>query len=311
MKIEGKPKLGILARDTGWHCSDLIRAAKSWFLIQTFNYQSLEAFISSGCNHVNAYNEHLSELDFLVVRAMPPGSLQQVVFRMDALLQLEQDGVAVVNSPKTIEASVDKYLSLALLKRAGLPVPPTAVAQTVEQALQHFEELGGDTVIKPLFGSQGLGLKRLMSTDDARTFFEETIAREDVVYQQSFVRHPGWDLRLLVIGEAVLGMKRKNEHWITNLSNGGQAIPWDPNELESELALRAADAVYGSVIGVDLVYDPEGQPKILEVNSCPGWRGLSRCLSVDVAKMVVDMLLKLRSEGRDRLGSFRRGANLS
>ena len=88
---------------------------------------------------------------------MPPGSLEQVVFRMDALHRLAAAGVPVLNPPRAVEAAVDKYLTLALLAAAGLPVPSTWTGQSAAEALAAFEELGGDVVVKPLFGSEGRG----------------------------------------------------------------------------------------------------------------------------------------------------------
>ena len=86
---------------------------------------------------------------------MPPGSLEQVVFRMDALHRIAAAGVPVLNPPRAVEAAVDKYLTLALLEAAALPVPPTWAGQGATEALAAFDALGGDVVVKPLFGSEG------------------------------------------------------------------------------------------------------------------------------------------------------------
>ena len=92
---------------------------------------------------------------------MPPGSLEQVVFRMDLLARLEAAGTWSFNPARAIEAAVDKYLTTARLAAAGLPVPRTGVCQTVEDALAGFDALGGDVVLKPLFGGEGRGIARL------------------------------------------------------------------------------------------------------------------------------------------------------
>ena len=96
---------------------------------------------------------------------MPPGSLEQVVFRMDVLNRLQARGVTVLNSPRALEMCVDKYLASACLETAGLPVPPTIVCQDAETALEAFEQLGGDVVVKPLFGSEGRGMVRVSDPD--------------------------------------------------------------------------------------------------------------------------------------------------
>src|SRR5205085_5226766 len=103
----------------------------------------------------------LSGYDAVIVRTMPPGSLEQVVFRMDLLHRLEASGRRVLNPPRALEVCVDKYLASARLDAAGLPTPPTIVCQDAEAAVAAFQELGGDVVVKPLFGSEGKGMVRV------------------------------------------------------------------------------------------------------------------------------------------------------
>src|SRR5207302_9451310 len=103
----------------------------------------------------------LADFDTVVVRTMPPGSLEQVVFRMDVLHRLQSRGVRVLNPPAAVEACVDKYLASARLAEAGLRVPPTVVCQHADAALEAFAALGGDVVVKPLFGSEGRGMVRV------------------------------------------------------------------------------------------------------------------------------------------------------
>ena len=113
-----------------------------------------------------------------------------------------------------------------MLNAAELPVPVTMVSQNVSAALEHFERLGGDVVVKPLFGSMGNGIVRLRSIDQAKSYFQSTVESADVIYQQEFIKHEGFDIRLLVIGDKVVGMKRKNDNgWITNINQGGVGEP--------------------------------------------------------------------------------------
>jgi len=214
-------RIAVLSSPSGWHFRDLQRAAEKHagkkLEVFSFDYQQICAELG-GSEHPR-FN---LDADCVVVRTMPPGSLQQVVFRMDLLARLEHSGVAIFNPPKTIEAAVDKYLSLALLSSAGIDVPNTKVAQTVDEALDHFERLGGESVIKPLFGSMGAGIERLQSVDQANAYFSSAVESGNVIYQQQFVKHDGFDIRLLVIGDLVVGMKRTNNgHWVTNIAQGG------------------------------------------------------------------------------------------
>src|SRR5207237_8590401 len=151
----------------------------------------------------------LSDYDGVLVRTMPPGSLEQVVFRMDVLHRLEKRGVRVLNPPLAVEACVDKYVTTARLEAAGLPVPTTIVCQHADAALEAFTALGGDVVVKPLFGSEGRGMIRLTDPDLAWRTFRTLERLQCVLYVQQFIAHPGWDLRAFVIGGQVIAAMRR------------------------------------------------------------------------------------------------------
>src|SRR5262245_16065770 len=102
---------------------------------------------------------------------MPAGSLEQVVFRMDVLHAAAAEGLAVLNPPRAVETCVDKYLTNVRLAQAGLPLPATVACQRADDALAAFEGLGGDVVVKPLFGAEGRGMVRVTDRELAwRTF---------------------------------------------------------------------------------------------------------------------------------------------
>ena len=293
-------KIAVLAHPDGWHFHDLMRAAGNQHHVYSCRYHQLSTLISNAENLIQAGDHDLRDCDCLLVRAMPAGSLSQVVFRMDVLQQLQRAEVLIVNSPRTIEASVDKYLSLALLKNAGIPIPRTGVCQTAADAIRLFDELGGDVVAKPLFGSQGKGLRRLANVKEAREFFQLSVDNGDVIYLQEFINHGGCDLRLLVVGGTVFAMERRSDHWITNVSCGGTPRPHTANELEHKIAISAAAAVHGCIIGVDLIYDEQGLPNVVDVNSAPGWQAISATLDIDIASKILDCLaLFCRSGIRD------------
>ena len=152
-----------------------------------------------------------------------------------------------------------------------------------------FQKLGMDVVVKPMFGSMGRGLLRIQDLELANQTFESLVADDKVIYQQAFIDHGGFDFRLLVIGDQVLGMRRKNpNHWITNIAAGGTGFAHQPTETEQELARQSARAVGAVIAGVDLLYDRNtGEPYVLEVNSAPAWQATSQVLQIDVGKMVL------------------------
>lgn len=282
-------RLGVLASPSGWHFQDLARAAATTgHRLEALDFRRLQAAVSTG----RPPSSLASKLDALLVRVMPAGSLEQVVFRMDLLYQLEACGLRVVNPAKTVEACVDKFLSMSRWALAGLPVPETRVSQTSADAMLHFFELGEDVVVKPLFGSLGRGLNRLQDPDSARRWFETCERQQQVIYQQAFIRHAGWDLRLLVLGQQVWGMKRvRAGHWITNIHQGGQGQRHVVTEVERGLALAACRTLGAEIAGVDLVYGPDdSQPLLLELNAAPGWEAISSVLQVDIAAEMLGFL---------------------
>jgi ribosomal protein S6--L-glutamate ligase len=236
--------------------------------------------------------DSLAAFDAILVRTMPPGSLEQVVFRMDVLHRLEAQGVSVLNPPRAIETCVDKYLATAKLEAAGLTVPSTRVCQHADAALEAFETLGRDVIVKPMFGSEGRGMVRISDIDVAWRTFRTLEGLQAVLYLQRYIAHPGWDLRAFVIDGKVLAAMRRhaNSGWRTNVAQGGRAEVVRLTAEEEALALRAAAAVGAAVAGVDLLPGPAGECYVLEVNAVPGWRALAPVADLDVAAAVVRFL---------------------
>lgn len=245
----------------------------------------------------DAFAEEL-EFEHLLVRTMPIGSLEQVIFRMDCLQRWQDQGVRVVNSPKTLEISIDKWLTLHRLHLADIPVPDTIACQTREDALDAFEQLGRDVVVKPLFGGEGRGLLRVCEYDMAWRVFSNLEQLRSVIYVQRFVPHAGSDIRVLFVGEKVFSVRRvaPAESWRTNVSQGAQVVPYELTQRELALAADAKEAVRGTVVGVDLLPGQDGITRVLEVNAVPGWRGLERALEVDIASEIIDYCCQAQND---------------
>ncbi|MCA9189438.1 MAG: RimK family alpha-L-glutamate ligase [Pirellulaceae bacterium] len=284
-------RVALLAAADSWYARDLIRAAGNRHQLQSMAFSQICSLVQQ--DRVDALVDGVSLTNFaaILVRTMPPGSLEQVVFRMDVLGRLEAQGACVVNPPRAIECAVDKYLSLVRLRDEGLDVPRTFLCQTADDALAAFDELNGDVVVKPLFGSEGRGICRVSDPDLAlRTF--KTLERLDaVLYLQEYLPHEGADLRLLVIGDDVFGMRRRHaSDWRTNVSRGAVAEPLLVDPPLRQIALRATRAIGALVAGVDLLPAQSGKLVAIEVNAVPGWRALSQVTGVDIAARVLDFL---------------------
>ena len=258
-------------------------------------FPSLAGHVAIGdCLSIVSNGMDLTKASGLLIRMMPPGSLEQVIYRMDALHLLQRSGVPLLNTPRAVEISVDKYLSLALMDRVGLPVPPTTICETVDEALKAFDLLGGDVIVKPLFGSEGRGLVRVSEREQARRVFQAIVAIGSVVYVQKTIRHPGYDYRAFVLGDNVVGSIRRfapANDWRTNVAVGGRPEACLlTNDLEA-LALAAAKAVGAEMAGVDLLTDLERNTTVvLEVNAVPGWKALSKSTGIDVARAILKHL---------------------
>src|SRR5439155_8968007 len=112
-----------------------------------------------------------------------------------------------------------------------------------------------------------------------------------VLYLQEFIPHEGHDIRLLVIGDRVLGMRRHNKlDWRTNISRGATAESFTADDSLIEIARRAAAAVGAPLAGVDLLPGKDGRLYTIEVNAVPGWKGLAKALRIDVARLVLDFV---------------------
>lgn len=292
-------KFAVLASPDSWYGRDLQRAAAGHHEITLLPFSGIQSHVSETGIKVASGGRDLLQFDAILVRTMPSGSLEQVVFRMDALARCEALGVVVVNSARAIEAAVDKYLATAKLKAAGLATPCTVVCQTVDEAMQAFEQLGKDVVIKPLFGSEGRGITRVTDADMAYRAFKLLAQLGAVLYLQEFVAHEGYDLRLFVLGQRVLGIRRRNVlDWRTNVSRGATAEPLSVTDELGIMARQAASAVGATIAGVDVLPSKRGQHFVLEVNAVPGWRALSRTLDLDIGRLVLDFVADQRLQER-------------
>jgi ribosomal protein S6--L-glutamate ligase len=280
-------RIALLSGGSGWHVRDLARAAGDLgheTAILDFRKLSGSAGLDS---------DPLTPFDAVVVRTMPPGSLEQVVFRMDLLHRLVARGIRVLNSPAALETCIDKYLASARLEAAGLPVPPTIVCQDADSALEAFEALGGDVVVKPLFGSEGRGMVRVSDPELAWRVFRAIERAQSVLYLQKYIDHPGWDLRVFVLGGRVLTAMRRHangDDWRTNVAQGGRGEMVRATAAEEQLAVAAAAAAAADVAGVDLLPAAGNSYVVLEINAVPGWRALTKATGVDVAREIVKFL---------------------
>jgi RimK family alpha-L-glutamate ligase len=233
----------------------------------------------------------LEDLNALIIRPIGRGSLEELVFRMDMLYKLEREGFYVINPAEAIEHCVDKYDILSILEDNGVPVPRTFATESANEAVKAFAELGGNVVVKPIFGSRGIGATRVTDPEIALTVFKAITFQHGVIYLQEFVPHGHSDIRAFVVDDQVIAaMRREADGWKTNYSQGARPAPITLSKEFEELAVKSSMAVGCKISGVDILEGPDG-PKICDVNSQPGWKGLEMVTKVNIAEEIVKFML--------------------
>jgi len=230
----------------------------------------------------------------VLARIIPNGSLEQIIYRVDALHWLEDRGVHVMNSPRAIERCVDKFYTSALLREAGLATPETIVCERIDDAMAAVRVMG-DVIVKPLFGSMGHGMVRVSDPETAFRVFRALEMTRAVFYVQRVIQHAGCDVRAFVVGDRVVAAierRATDGGWRTNISLGGDARSIDLTPAWSDIALTAARAVGADYAGVDLLPASDGTVYALEVNGIPGWSGVQKATSTNVAAAIVDHLMQ-------------------
>jgi RimK family alpha-L-glutamate ligase len=284
-------RVAVLGSTGGWHAERLERA------LTARGHECLFAPVTRVVGRIDggfaarSRDLALEACDVVVVRAIPRGSLEQVVFRVDALHALAAVGVRPVNGALAIEHTIDKFLASALLAAAGVPTPRTVVCEHADDALEAFDVLGSDVIVKPLFGSMGFGIARVEDRDVAQRVFRALEIERAVYYLQETLPHQGADIRALVVGGRVVGaIERVGTSWRSNLARGARARPVALDEARARMCVRAASALGADYAGVDLLTAADGRDYVIEVNGIPGWRGVEEATGVDVAAALVEHL---------------------
>jgi RimK family alpha-L-glutamate ligase len=291
--------VAIMTDETGWHTARLRAALRACGVGSRCIDLADCRFETTWAAHglvIPGYGRGLP--DAVIVRGIAGGTFEQVTLRLGILHALRECGIPVYNDARAIERSVDKAMTSFLLHRAGIATPATWTSESPPHArrrLMRESAAGREVVLKPLFGSQGRGLRRLGSA-----LLPDLAAYGSVAHLQRFVppgREPGCDWRILVIGGKVAAaMRREGRTWIHNAALGARCIGAAAPEAFEQLALRAGEALGLDYAGVDLIPDhgaPEGA-RVLEVNGIAAWRGLQQATGVDIASLLVEDLLLRR-----------------
>jgi len=315
-------RVAIMTDETGWHTSRLKKALRERGAQGRCVDLAECRFDTTWAAHglvIPGYGRALP--DAVIVRGIAGGTFEQVTVRLGILHALRELGVPVYNDARAIERSVDKSMTTFLLHQAGIPTPPSWVSESAPHAqrvVMREAAAGRQVVLKPLFGSQGKGLRLLGAAGDADlgargsgcTPLPALDAYGDLAYLQRFVEPcetPGFDWRVLVVGgKAVTAMRRVSEHWVHNVAQGARCEAAPLTAPLARLAERASAALGLDYAGIDLVpcsASPAGA-QVIEVNGVAAWRGLQSVTPFDIAGCLVDDLLYRKLP--QSLGAIRR-----
>jgi len=222
---------------------------------------------------------------------------------LHALLILNAQGVHTVNSYEVAHVCGDKLNTTVHLIQAGVPVPPNKVAFTEQSALRAIEEMGYPVVLKPAVGSWGRLLSKVNDREAAEAILEHKTVlgsyHHSVFYIQKYVAKPERDIRSFVVGDGTIcAIYRASPHWITNTALGAVASNCPVTDELNDLSVRAAKAVGGGIVAVDLFEGPDGKLLVNEVNYTMEFRNSIKPTGVDITAKIVDYLLDV-AEGRD------------
>lgn len=270
----------------GWHGAQLAQA---------FTTRNVEAvFVSLQDCMINCSGEkpniQIPCFDSLpkaaFVRGIAGGTLQQITTRLNILHMLKMLGVTIYNDGRAIERTVDKAMTSFLLHQAGIATPQTWVCESRHHAHDIISK-NTQLVIKPLFGSQGQGV-RLVDADKLPLPMDAFV--DGAFYLQCLIK-ASHDYRVFVVNnQAVAAMRRTGAGWLHNVAQGAQCESTNETDVLA-IALQASLVLDIAYCGVDVIRDQNGKLLVLEVNSIPAWRGLQSVTDLNIAQIMVDDLL--------------------
>ena len=244
--------------------------------------------------NISKFGDYFENLEprRILVRGFGMNVSQKIFFRLDLLRAIEEYGIRLINSRESLELASDKFLTSVFLERYNIPTPKTVICENPYDALEMYEELGSDVVIKPLFGSKGIGISRLNDKGLAENVIISLGQLNKVFYLQEFIEHYNRDIRIFVIGnEAIAGMYRVSDNWKTNVHAGAHVEPIELNKELKTLAVKAAQVVKTEIAGVDIVESENGY-LVLEVNSIPGFTALQQVTEFNIPERIITYFLE-------------------
>jgi len=290
-------RIGIIGSDIeqDWSSTELLKAANGLAVGVAIDPMSFEIRVD-GAPSICVQGDPADLYDAFIVRSF--NRRGEIDYQYEVFQLLDRQGWLVVNRPDGLSLAESKAQTTFYLERAGLPVPRTVVTQSVDKAAAAVREFG-TAVVKPLYGSHGIGIEKL-EVEGCERLLRAFLDRYGAVYVQEFISNGGRDIRAFVVGDeipaAMYRIARKGQ-WKANVFQGAGCQACELSARLREICLEAAKTIGLDYTGVDVVDGPDG-PVILEVNGAPSWSGLFEATGRNVAVDVVSHVLRMLDTGR-------------
>ncbi len=288
-------RIGVLSRNEKyWSTERLLRAIeRSGHEAIYLRTHRVRLRLGDGFTAISQ-NVSLDTLDVIIPRI--GRSLTDLGFVI--LRHFEIMGIPTTMNSLALLMARNKFLALQAMQESKVKVPRTVLLASRVESDEVLRMLPFPAVLKLLSGSQGMGVLRVKDSLEAASIVDTMQVLGQTMAFQEFIPHPGMDIRALVVGDEVVGsMKRVAalHEWRTNIHLGAKPRSHDLDEAGEEVAIRATKATGLEIAGVDMVYRDEA-PYVLEVNACPGFRGLLEATGVDASSHMVEYAVQKAAE---------------
>ena len=282
----------ILTEKEGWHYQQLkLSLTKLNHLVDSACISDISIILNNNEAILENKGERLPKIDNIIVRFIPGGTLEEIVFYLNILKILESMNVRVVNNASSIESTVDKLYTSYLLNNNNINCPKTYVMRGQEAASKfisnyHYES---KLIYKPLFGSQGDNIRLIEGSSDLDKLDNQT----NIYYFQEYLENrPNYDYRVLVINNKnnikYFYMTRYGDTFVNNFSKGAKCVRENLNEEVIELAIKSSKLLNMDFCGVDII-EHNKKYYVIEVNSIPAWKGLQKVESANISEYFTNL----------------------
>ena len=281
-------RVGVLSRSSEyWTTRKLVRAGRFRGHDTEF-IRTVDVQLRVDDVYFDAYHEARSFRDTEVIIPRVGRSLTD--FGVLLLNQLALMDIPTTLSAAGLSTARNKFATMQKLRAAGLRIPESFLVASKIKAGDVFERTQPPLIIKLLSGTQGVGVMKVEKVSDVGPIIDTLVELKQLILIQSYVPNPGEDVRMLVVGDEVVGAmirKAAPTEWRSNIHLGGKGIPYRHTEAEAEMAVKAAKAVGVEVAGIDMIMSKDG-PCLIEVNASPGFKGLMKATDLDIPGKIIE-----------------------